>query len=120
MTLQSTRKIAQEIKHQILIVTINFAEGIRDNVRKTRIEDKEKSEQLIDYFRTKMAEIYTQKENLILGKYSISTEKYKASLEKYKHDPKIKAVVAEIIEMMEKSVNGVIPNLTIDKRVKIT
>lgn len=39
-----------------------------------------------------MAEIYDNKENLILGKYNIPKEKFRTSLEKYKKDPKLKSI----------------------------
>lgn len=39
-----------------------------------------------------MAEIYDNKENLILDKYHISKEKFRMSLEKYKNDTKLKMI----------------------------
>lgn len=59
ITLELTRKILQEIKHQMLIVCLSFAEGIAKN--KAQKMTKEQELQLDTYFRTEMVKIYEQK-----------------------------------------------------------
>lgn len=54
-----------------------------------RKNDSSKVENLIEYFRNKMGEIYGQKEELILGKYGIPREKYASSLQLYSKDQKL-------------------------------
>lgn len=54
-------KITQEIKHQILIVSISFAEGAKEHYEKLQKSNPGKSEELLQYFRTKMGEIFSQK-----------------------------------------------------------
>lgn len=56
ITIEKTRKILQEIKHQMLIVCISFAEGIKKNM--TQNISKEQEEKLNTYFRTEMVKIY--------------------------------------------------------------
>lgn len=51
LTLEKTRRITQEIKHQILIVSINFAQGARANKEKIlNANVADKLEQLEAYF----------------------------------------------------------------------
>lgn len=82
-------KITQEIKHQILIVSISFAEGAKQHYEKLKRGNPDKTNELTDYFRNKMCDIYSQKQDLILGKYGIDKEKYSASLSKYANDKKL-------------------------------
>lgn len=69
-----TRKIMQEIKHQMLIVTINFADGISKHTGKPdgNPESEANSQKIKQYFINELTKIYSQKEELILAKYSVT------------------------------------------------
>lgn len=89
LSLKMVRKITQEIKHQILIVTISFAEGCKEHYGKLHKTSPVKQAELAQYFRNKLSEIYSQKEDLILAKYGLTKENYGDSLRKYAKDDKL-------------------------------
>ena len=84
--IQLTRKIAQEIKHQMMIVTINFAEGISKHAAGAKMGDPK----ITEYFIDELSKIYKQKEELIISKYGVPASVYKSSLDRYSSDRKIK------------------------------
>lgn len=79
MSLELTRKILQEIKHQLLIVTVNFADGISKHVKKNGMDGMQ-ADKINQYFITELAKIYDQKEDLIINKYGITKGCYNLSL----------------------------------------
>ena len=89
VSLKLTQKIAQEIKHQMMIISINFSEGISKHSSTNQNSDKEK---ITAYFTDEMTKIYKQKEDLILSKYQITTSVYKNSLNRYKRGKKLIAI----------------------------
>ena len=66
-----------------------------------------------------MADMYYQKEKLILEKYGLAEQDYRAALDKYHADHRLSRITQEIIEAMEKSTRGEMPNLEVDKKVNI-
>lgn len=64
-----------------------------------------------------MAEVYSQKEMLILDKYAIAKIQYEAALLQYANDEKLKSMKNEIINIMENSVRGIMPSLEVGKKV---
>ena len=103
ISLALTQKIAQEIKHQMMIVTINFAEGISKHAAGpggAKVND----EKVNEYFIDELGKIYQQKEELILSKYSVSAEVYKNSLARYRSDKKLTQKTDEIVDMMNRAV----------------
>lgn len=52
LDLGMTRKILQEIKHQMLIVTINFAEGIAKHAGSKPVSDDPAGKKIKQYFVT--------------------------------------------------------------------
>lgn len=61
ISLQQTQKLAQEIKQQMLVVTLKFAEGTKNSISKLGKESTKEQAELIDYFTTKMSEMYEMK-----------------------------------------------------------
>lgn len=57
---------------------------------------------------------------IFVGKYEIPRQKFAESLAFHAKDKKIIAIQDEMLDMMDKSVHGVTPALTIDKRVQIS
>lgn len=64
-----------------------------------------------------MSQVYVAKENLILKKYAVSREIYGKSLEKWKHDKKLLKNTEEILNMMERAINGQTPDFTVPQQV---
>ena len=64
-------------------------------------------------FRGELATIYAQKENLIIKKYQVEKAVYAASLEKYRRDGQISRNVREIFDMLERAINGKVPDFTV-------
>jgi len=64
-----------------------------------------------------MAEIYAQKQKLILDKHKTVESDFAASLKKFAKDSKIMKNQEDILEMMSLAVEGVTPDLTVDHRV---
>lgn len=114
--LKLTQKIAQEIKHQMLIVTINFADGISKHASGPG-GVKVNEEKVNEYFVEELGKIYKQKEELILSKYSVSSEVYKNSLARYGKNKHLTETTDEIVDMMQRSVKGIVPDLTVTQEV---
>lgn len=55
LPLNLTRKLVQEIKHQVLIVAINYAEGCKTHLEKLKQSEASKIEELTGFFRGKLA-----------------------------------------------------------------
>lgn len=118
LDLKLTQKIAQEIKHQMMIVSINFADGIAKHATGpsgVKIND----DKINEYFIDELGKIYKQKEDLILSKYSVKPEIYKNSLDRHARDKKLVATLAEINDMMSRAVKGIVPDLTVPQEVKL-
>lgn len=66
-----------------------------------------------------MADIYEQKQKLILDKNNVSLEDFTLALQKFAKDPQIIRNQEQIIEMMSRAVQGNTPDLTVDERVNL-
>ena len=64
-----------------------------------------------------LGKIYKQKEELILSKYSVSAEVYKNSLARYGKNKQLTDTTDEIVDMMQRSVKGIVPDLTVAQEV---
>lgn len=91
LSLDLTRKISQEIKHQMLIACVNFSEGIKTHVNSKigAAEDKEKK-RIMESLLDEIAKIYKSKEDLILNKYIVLAESYQAALKDHGNDNYVK------------------------------
>ena len=111
ISLKMTTKVAQEIKHQMMIVTINFAEGVAKHA--VGSEGKIAHEKVNEYFVDELSKIYRQKEELILSKYTIPSDIYANSLKRYSGNKKLNDINEEILDMMQRCVKGIVPDLSV-------
>lgn len=76
------------------MVSISFVDG----VKKTKVNlPKGKEEEKQVYFRSQLAKIYAQKEDLILSKYDSTKADLAASLLKHRSNPDVIKNQAEIL-----------------------
>ena len=64
-----------------------------------------------------MARLYEGREQVVLEKLDVSKEEYAASLETHKKNPKIEQDVNEIISMMERTIKGRCPDMSVPAQV---
>jgi hypothetical protein len=98
LTLELTRKVAQEIKYQVLVVCITFVQQYDKQLKKAITPQEMKI--VNDKLKEAMTKIYNQKEGIIIGKYEISRELYGESLKHFKDDPEVARIKEDILKMM--------------------
>lgn len=99
----------------MLIVCVNFTNKLEKNMLSIPLEVLSK---LGEQLRTNIAAFYQQKEEIIIAKYNISRDELADSLNYYKDDPEIKKNQDEILEMMERACNGLMPDFTVPEEAQ--
>lgn len=116
LSLQETRKISQQIKYQVMLMCINFAESYYKNL-KQHITSERDRKVVLERLRLNITKFYQQKQDIILHKFKINRDQYGVALQLYFADEIIKKNNESIVQMMERAIVGELPDLTVPNDV---
>lgn len=92
----------------MLTTCFNYADAVNMKNKNTVV-----TQDLQIVFRTELAKICEAREDAVLAKYDIGRDEFQVSLKEHKKKGKIENIQADIFAMMERAVQGNIPDLKV-------
>lgn len=118
VTIEQTRQIVQEIKYQMLIVCVNFADKMNEEL--IRMIPKNQMEAAILKLKSNLMQMYQQKEEIVLNKHALNKDDFAEMLETFEGDEFVGRCRDEIRVMMELAAEGKYPDISVSSQVTLS